>query len=69
MIDDNVSVKNQYSNWMYKKDYAWNPWTCSPDCDKNFENDKYLKIWTCKLSIIDDLVIKCDKILDMPNTK
>lgn len=44
MIDDNVSVKNQYSNWMYKKDYAWNPGTCSPDCDKNFENDKYLKI-------------------------
>ena len=41
---------------MYEKDYIWNPTTCS--C----ENGKYLA------SIIDDLVIRCDEIVEETKT-
>ena len=47
-ININVSVKNII---YVKKDYIWNPATCS--C----KNIKYS-------SIIDDTVITCDKIID-----
>ena len=44
--------KNQKEHYVCKKDYIWNPATCS--C----ENGKYLA------SIIDDSVVSCDEIID-----
>ena len=54
MINDDASVKN--IKYM-KKDYLWNPVTCS--C----ENGHYL------LSNIDGSVITCDEITDAKETK
>ena len=41
---------------MWKKDYGWNPVTYIP------ENSEYLK------RIIDDLVIKCDEIINVTDS-
>ena len=51
-INVNVSVKIQKNYRVFKKDYIWNPATCS--C----QNGKYLA------SIIDDFVITCDQIIE-----
>ena len=51
-INVNVSVKIQKNYRVCKKDYIWNPATCS--C----KNGKYLA------SIIDDFVITCDQIIE-----
>ena len=53
MINDDASVENIY----VKKDYLWNPATCS--C----KNGHYL------LSNIDGSVITCDEITDAKETK
>ena len=47
----NVDARNK-KHWVHEKYYIWNPATCS--C----ENGKYLA------SIIYDLVITCDEIID-----
>ena len=47
-----INVDANAENIIYEKDYPWNPATC------NCENGKYLA------SIIDDLLITCDEIID-----
>ena len=51
-----INVDANAENIIYEKDYTWNPATC------NWENGKYLA------SIIDDLVITCDEIIDAEDT-
>ena len=51
-----INVDANAENIIYEKDYTWNPATC------NCENGKYLA------SIIDDLVIACDEIIDAEDT-
>ena len=51
-----INVDANAENIIYEKDYTWNPATC------NCENGKYLA------SIIDDLMITCDEIIDAEDT-
>ena len=56
MVNVDASVKIQKRHSACKKDYIWNPCTCS--C----ENGKYLA------SIINNSVIKCDEIMEETKT-
>ena len=47
-----------------KKDYAWNVSICACECDKNCDIS-ILKKYTCIKSTTDNLVITCDKIMDI----
>ena len=51
-----INVDANAENIIYEKDYTWNPATCI--C----ENGR------CLASIIDDLVITCDEIIDAEDT-
>ena len=57
-ISANMNVKKTIKHQVCKKDYAWNVINISD----------YLKTCTCVKSIIRDLVITCDEIVDTPET-
>ena len=52
-----------------KKDYAWSLSKCACECSKKCDIDQYLKGCACVKSVIDSLVIPCDKILDTSETE
>ena len=67
-ISVNAAVKKLIKHHVCKENYAWKPSTCACECDKHCEIDKYLKNCTCVKSIIDDLLVTCDKTEDTPET-
>ena len=68
MINVNIECKKPIKHCACKEDDAWNPNTYAYKCDKDCEIKEYLKNYTFVKSIIDDLVITCDEILDTPDT-
>ena len=48
-----------------KKDYFWNPSTCAYECDKDCDMSEYLKHFPYMKSLVDDLVVTCDQIIDI----
>ena len=50
-----------------KEDYAWYPSTCTYyKCDKDWEIGKYLKEPECMKSLVGNLRVTRDKIVDTP---
>ena len=50
------------------RDYAWNSSTCACDCDRDFQIEVYLKDYECMNSLVHELVVSCDEIVDIPET-
>lgn len=68
MISVNVSVKNGKKLRIWKQNDAWNPNIYVYNCGKDCEIGEYLKDCTCIKSLVGDLVVTCDEILDKPET-
>ena len=60
--------KKPIKNCVCKTDFAWIPSTCPCQCVKHCDINKYLKHCSCVKTIVDDLVITCDEIIDEPRT-
>ena len=63
-----IKIKTLSKHPVCKEDFACNPSTYPCECDIDCKIDEYLKSSTCEKSIIDDLVIMCEEIIDTPNT-
>ena len=69
MIIVSVSEKKPISHRVCKEDYAWNPSTCTYyKCDKDWEIGKYLNECECMKSLVDNLAVTRDKIVDTPDS-
>ena len=51
-----------------EEDYAWNPRICACECDKDCEIDKNLKDCECMKSLVDDLAVTSDEIVNAAET-
>lgn len=51
-----------------EEDFAWNPSICACECNKNCKIGKCFKDCVCRKSLVDDLVITCNQIVDTPET-
>ena len=72
IVENVVQIKNRiliYVNVSVKSvNFVWIPSTCPCQCVKHCDINKYLKHWSCVKTIIDDLVITRDEIIDEPRT-
>lgn len=58
--------KNPIKDYMCEKDYAYNPSICAYEYVKDHEIGEYLKNCLCMKSLVDDQVVTCDEIVNMP---
>lgn len=61
-------VKRQIKHNVRKKIYAWKPIICACQCNKKCEVDAFLNKCTCITSLLDNLLIMCDEIVDIPQS-
>ena len=54
--------------WICEDVYAWNPSIGLGGCDKDFKIDEWLKNCNCIKSLVDDLVVTCDEVVDTPKS-
>ena len=52
-----------------KEDYAWNSSTCACECYKDCDISEYSKDCKFMKSLVDDLVVTCDKTEDTPESE
>ena len=48
------------------EDYVWNTSTCACECNKDWDISEYLKDCECIESLVDDLVVPYNEIVDTP---
>ena len=46
-----------------EEDYAWNTSICAGKCEKNCDIGEYLKDFTCRKSLVDNLGVTCEDIV------
>ena len=68
MISVNLRVKKPIKHRVCEEDYARNTSICGCECEKDYEIGKHLKDCTCMKSLVHDLEVISDEILDTPET-
>ena len=51
-----------------EEDYAWNTSICAGKCENNCDIGEYLKDFTCRKSLVDNLGVTCEDIVVMSET-
>ena len=60
--------KKPIKHCVCEKEYAWNPSICACVCDKDCDICEYLEDCTFMKSLVDNLIVACDAIVDTPET-
>ena len=58
--------KKPIKHCVCEEDYAWNPSIGACECDKYCDICEYLEDCTLMKSLVNDLVVTCDEILNTP---
>lgn len=61
-------VKRQKKHNVRKEVYAQKPIICACQCNKNCKVDAFLNKCTWITSLVDNLLIMCDEIVDIPQS-